>query len=311
MENAETYLENLRMEFMSMNESQSMERYGILIPANEVFFHLYTNKNQNDSQLITIDKKSIDDSNFNAAHPTRISVHGFQSGVDAFINYGIRDAWLSKGDYNYIFVEWKAATSFNYPIVVTCLGKVADEIGKLIDFLVQNNYIKLEELVMNGHSLGAHVVGFTARKFQNIKTVIGLDPANPLILNYCRFRLCETDAKYVESIHTNVGNLGYLTPIGKGSFYPNGGHSQPACPWYHSFLGICDHSMSIKYYAEAIQLNDFSSIKCKTFDQAVARKCGSEYSDVRMGGMDNTDNISGVYYVPVNDKPPYGMPQGP
>ncbi|XP_037827293.1 phospholipase A1 VesT1.02-like [Lucilia sericata] len=309
-DNVDTYLENVRKKYMEMNNSDSLDRRNIFFPQNDVFFHLYTNKNQVHSQLITIDKRSIDSSYFNPAHPTRISIHGFNSGPDGFINYGVRDAWLSKGDYNYIFVEWNAARYSNYAMVVTCLKHVAFDVGNLIDFLAQNNYIKLEELVMVGHSLGAHIVGFSARSFHNIKTIIGLDPASPLIKDNCEDRLCHKDAKYVESIHTNGGNFGYLTPIGRGSFYPNGGQSQPACPWYQKFIGICDHSMAIKYYAEAIQLNDFPSIKCKSYEDAIHKRCGKQLTAVRMGGMGDTDSISGVYYVPVSAKIPYGVPPG-
>ncbi|KNC34548.1 hypothetical protein FF38_00518 [Lucilia cuprina] len=315
MKNVDSYLSNATMEWVDMNDTESylesVERRNIFLPQNDVFFHLYTPKNLVHSQLITMDKKSIDESNFNAAYPTRISVHGFLSGPEGYINYGIRDAWLFTGNYNYIFVEWNAARYSNYALVVLSLRHVAFVLGNFLEFMSQNNYFKFEELVMNGHSLGAHIVGLSARSFHNIKTIVGLDPASPLIRNDCEFRLCARDAKYVESIHTNAGNLGYLTPIGRGSFYPNGGQSQPACPWYHFGVGICEHSMSIKYYAEAIQLNDFPSIKCNTYSDALRRRCGSVYSDVRMGGMGNTDNIDGVYYVPVNGKAPYGSVAGP
>lgn len=53
--------------------------------------------------------------------------------------------------------------------------------------------------------------------------VVGLDPALPFFrYNDLNGRLTETDATYVEVIHTSAGKLGYAKPIGMASFYPNG-----------------------------------------------------------------------------------------
>lgn len=43
-------------------------------------------------------------------------------------------------------------------------------------------------------------------------------------------RLCETDAEYVDVIHTDAGILGFPKSIGHADFYPNGGRAlQPGC----------------------------------------------------------------------------------
>lgn len=53
--------------------------------------------------------------------------------------------------------------------------------------------------------------------------IVGLDPASPLFkYDDVDGRLAETDASYVEVIHTCAGTLGFSKPIGMASFYPNG-----------------------------------------------------------------------------------------
>jgi len=163
-------------------------------------------------------------------------------------------------------------------------------------------------LTVIGHSLGAHVAGFTGKNTKNgkIDTIIGLDPALPLYsFDTPTKRLCSTDALYVESLQTNGGELGFLKPIGKGAFYPNGGKSQPGCGLDVS--GGCAHSRSYMYYAESVKLNDFPSVKCENYEYAVKKDCGATYSSVRMGALSNANMAAGDFYTPVNSKSPYGM----
>ena len=58
----------------------------------------------------------------------------------------------------------------------------------------------------------------------------GLDPAGPKFTNEEKdFRLDESDASYVDVIHTNAGVLGTSQRVGDIDFYPNGGKHQPGC----------------------------------------------------------------------------------
>ena len=62
-----------------------------------------------------------------------------------------------------------------------------------------------------------------------------MDPAGPYFTSTDTFiRLDETDAVYVDNIHTDADSillLGYGTgqPMGNIDFYPNSGHDQPGC----------------------------------------------------------------------------------
>lgn len=101
-----------------------------------------------------------------------------------------------------------------------------------IDYLVEHG-MNLEDLVVVGHSLGAHISGLAGKHIQGTKkigVIIGLDPAGPLFpFHKVNKRLADTDADYVHIIHTDAGHLSIESPIGHADFYPNGGNEQPGC----------------------------------------------------------------------------------
>ncbi|XP_061386832.1 phospholipase A1-like [Musca vetustissima] len=297
-------------EWVDLDEAESFleaaEQLEGRLSTNPVTFLLYTRSNPNGVE-ITTSSKTISASTFNPAHPTRFTIHGWTSSKDDFVNYGIRDAFFSVGDYNMITVDWGRARSVDYASSVLAVPGVGAKVAKLIDVLVKNHGMKLDDLEIIGHSLGAHVAGFTGKNISTGKahTIIGLDPALPLY-SYDKpdKRLSSTDAYYVESIQTNGGKLGFLKPIGKGAFYPNGGKSQPGCGI--DVTGSCSHSRSVEYFAEAVAKDDFTTVKCENYEDAVAKSCGSTYSSVRMGADTNAYMVAGDFYVPVNKESPYG-----
>ncbi|XP_055845479.1 phospholipase A1-like [Episyrphus balteatus] len=276
-----------------------------------VEYYLYTPKNPTNAQRIRQDDpSSIQNSNFNASIPTRIILHGYRSSSDAPVCSLIRDAIFNTGrSRNIICIDWSKIAQKTYPTARFVAPSVGEDLSEFVNFLLKNTKMSIDDLDFVGHSLGAHVGGIAAKhlKKQNktIRLIIGCDPALPLFdYNDCSSRLCHTDAKYVESIQTNGGRLGFLRPIGAGAFYPNGGVSQPGCGI--DPIGACSHSKSYMYLAEAIEKNDFPTMKCKNgYLSAVAKRCGNTYSSVKMAAVANI-GAKGVFYVPVNAEPPYG-----
>ncbi|EDV92797.1 pancreatic triacylglycerol lipase [Drosophila grimshawi] len=294
MDEAEEWLDN-----QEMLESRALS-------TSPVKFYLFTQSNPKKGQKITATSKSIASSNFNPAHPTRFVIHGWTQNYKAGMNKDICAAWLSQGDYNVIIVDWARARSVDYASSVVAVPKVGKKVASMVNFLVSNSGMSLNDLYVIGHSLGAHVAGYTGKNTNGqVHTIIGLDPALPLFnYNKPNKRLSSTDAWYVESIQTNGGGLGFLKPIGKGAFYPNGGKSQPGCPL--DVTGACSHARSCTYYAEAVSQDNFGTMKCGDYEAAVAKECGSTYSSVRMGADTNAYMVEGDFYVPVNSKAPFG-----
>lgn len=102
--------------------------------------------------------------------------------------------------------------------------KGAHALAELIEGLVKAE-MSLSDLVVIGHSLGAHIAGLTGKKFTTngrIGAIVGLDPAAVLFnVNETEYRLAKTDANYVQVIHTDIEGGGLLAygigqPLGHG-----------------------------------------------------------------------------------------------
>ncbi|XP_039948852.1 phospholipase A1-like [Bactrocera tryoni] len=288
-------------------EHEEKEKIMGRLDLSPVTYYLYTLSNQNDGQIITADKDSISNSHFDASHPTRVLIHGWTQSYKADMNVNIRDAWLSHGEYNIIVVDWARARSIDYVSSVAAVPGVGKKVASMIDYLVSNHGLNLDTLEVIGHSLGAQISGYVGKNVGagKIHAIVGLDPALPLF-SYSKpnKRLNSEDAHYVETIQTCGGKLGFLKPIGKSSFYPNGGKDQPGCGL--DLTGACSHARSCIYYAEAVRENNFPSMRCGDYEDAVSKECGGQYSAVKMGGLYNYEFVSGDYYVPVHSTAPYG-----
>ncbi|KAH8363334.1 hypothetical protein KR084_008454, partial [Drosophila pseudotakahashii] len=275
--------------------------------ANDVSFYLYTKNNPTEDKEIRAEASSIEDSHFDKNHGTRFVIHGWGGRYTDSMNVRITKAWLSKGNYNVIVVNWDRAQSVDYVSSVRAVPGAGTKVGEMIEYLHEHHGMSLESLDVIGHSLGAHVAGYAGKQVghQRVHTIVGLDPAMPLFsYDKPEKRLSTEDAFYVESIQTNGGEKGFLKPIGKGTFYPNGGKKQPGCGT--DIGGTCSHGRSVTYYVEAVTEDNFGSIKCKDYQDALANECGSTYSGVRMGAVTNAYMVDGDFYVPLNSEAPFG-----
>lgn len=289
-------------------EQYAKESASIQPRAGQVNFYLYTKSNPTSPRQISLnDASALANSNFNKNNPTRFVIHGWNNNYQSDVNVEIRSALLATGSYNVICVDWSSsAVTVNYASARYDVPSVGQVVANFIDFLNSSGGMSFGSLGLIGHSLGAHVSGFAAKLVRRgrVQTIHGLDPALPLFsYSDCGARLCSSDANYVESIQTNGGTLGFLEPIGKSAFYPNGGKSQPGCGI--DLTGGCAHSRSYIYYAESLRRNDFPTMKCGSYNSAVDNSCGSTYSNIRMGSASNF-GTSGYYYVPVKSSAPYG-----
>ncbi|KAH8312587.1 hypothetical protein KR044_011578, partial [Drosophila immigrans] len=298
-------------EWMDMDDAEDLLEKGEemegRISTNAVSFYLYTKSNPTKGEELKSKGSSVANSHFNKDHPTRFVIHGWTQNYKDSMNTDITKAWLSRGEHNVIIVDWSRARSVDYASSVLAVAGAGAKVGDMIKYLRDSHGMSLDTLYVIGHSLGAQVAGYTGKTVGQgkIHTIIGLDPAFPLFsYNKPNKRLSSDDAHYVESIQTNGGKLGFLKPIGKGAFYPNGGEKQPGCGV--DLTGSCSHKRSVIYYAEAVTEDNFGTIKCSDYENAVAKKCGSTYSGTRMGADTNAYMVEGDFYVPVNSNAPYG-----
>lgn len=105
------------------------------------------------------------------------------------------------------------------------------------------------------HKMNLHFHTFSwSLQFSHIflnNILAGLDPAGPLFESQDpRARLDQTDADFVDVIHSNgenliLGGLGSSQPMGHVDFYPNGGRMQKGCS--HLFVGAVSDIIWCKY----------------------------------------------------------------
>ena len=100
----------------------------------------------------------------------------------------------------------------------------------------------------------------------------GLDPAGLyFITDGTSFRLDESDAQYVDVIHTDAGVFGTTLASGHTDFWPNGGSSQPGCFFNCKHLQSRDnHNIRSKYFFSFYEIK-FWELLLILIDHTLAR----------------------------------------
>ena len=123
---------------------------------------------------------------------------------------------------------------------------IGHALGKLTESIDLFSESKSVKTFCVGHSLGSHVCGFTG-KTKKLDGIIAIDPAGPNFETHIEEnRLDKSDAKFVEVLHTDAGELGMVRPIGHVDIYLNGGKTQPDCPGWVTEIG-CSHLFPVFY----------------------------------------------------------------
>ncbi|XP_076278838.1 uncharacterized protein LOC143208345 [Lasioglossum baleicum] len=200
--------------------------------------------------------------------PTKVIVHGFGSSCDHVWVYEMRSALMTVHECNIVCVDWGPGSAVpNYVRAAANTRLVGRQLAKLIRSL----NVPLEKVHLIGFSLGAHVAGFAGAELGNVSRITGLDPAGPLFESQDpRARLDETDANFVDVIHSNgeqllLGGLGSWQPMGDVDFYPNGGRMQTGCSnlflgavsdiiWSSAVEGrsLCNHRRAYKLFTDSV-----------------------------------------------------------
>ncbi|XP_022092226.1 pancreatic lipase-related protein 2-like [Acanthaster planci] len=199
-------------------------------------FHLNTRKNPSLAQvLLNTDSASLLNSFFDPAKETKIICHGFTENGDKQWVVDMAMALLNYGDYNVIRVNWNEGSLALYSKSTANTRVVGAELSLLIDRIKAVYNITGQSIHLVGHSLGGHVMGYAGERQGDIGRITGLDPAGPYFeATDPRVRLDETDAVFVDVIHTNVNpiwtlGMGIYQPSGHLDFYVNGGDDQTGC----------------------------------------------------------------------------------
>jgi pancreatic triacylglycerol lipase len=122
----------------------------------------------------------------------------------------LRNAYLSRGDFNCITVDWSVgASTISHITARNRVPEAGQVVATFLSFL-ENYGLNMNQVYITGHELGAHIAGFAGKNTQGrINTIFGTDPAGrSFSLDNPDDRLAATDAQYVETIVTSGGNIG-------------------------------------------------------------------------------------------------------
>ncbi|XP_076619136.1 uncharacterized protein LOC143340746 [Colletes latitarsis] len=261
--------------------------------------------------------------------PTKVIVHGFGSSCDHVWVYEMRSALMTVHECNIVCVDWGPGSAVpNYVRAAANTRLVGRQLAKLI----RSMNVPLEKVHLIGFSLGAHVAGFAGAELANVSRITGLDPAGPLFESQDpRARLDETDANFVDVIHSNgeqllLGGLGSWQPMGDVDFYPNGGRMQTGCSnlflgavsdiiWSSAVEGrsLCNHRRAYKLFTDSVSPKcRFPAFPCERGYDGLLRgdcfPCGSKGMGRPCGDMGYYSDQSparGQLYLLTRDEEPF------
>ncbi|KXJ72792.1 pancreatic lipase-related protein 2 [Aedes albopictus] len=269
----------------------------------DVRFPVFNHRARHYPKFINLDDPDyLHEVGINPAGRIYIITHGFlESGkakwVERMINLILDQD--DEGTATCIVIDWGGGSSPPYNQASANIRLVGAVAAHMIHLIAEEYRLKnLDNVHMIGHSLGAHLAGYTGFYLQkdfNMKLgrISGLDPAelaftetNPIV------RLDVTDAKYVDIVHSDATpfvpkiGLGLYEPIGHLDFYPNGGFNQPGCDqtlrkrkdgmWISSMFQFfsCSHGRAIHLFTESIRSKcPFTAITCESYEQFLAGDC--------------------------------------
>lgn len=222
------------------------------------------------SQEYPFDLSLIEQSGFNSSQVTRIIVGGYFAKEDEeWIDEVVRQWHILDPSSNIIKVSWADANRGLYHTAAYNSRIVGRQLSLFLYYLDHMFDIDLDKFHLVGHSLGAHIAGFVGSDNEGrIARITGLDPAGPIFVELnASMRLDQTDAKFVDVVHTNGGTitkgaLGMSIPSGHVDYYCNGGSLQPGCYFSSVTKSImdpvervaCSHRRSYRYFIEIIKM---------------------------------------------------------
>ncbi|XP_053691869.1 pancreatic lipase-related protein 2-like [Sabethes cyaneus] len=285
-------------------------------PNENVTFWLYTRDTQNNpTELSLFHTDTIDRAPFAAGRPLIVLIHGYTGHRNYAPNTSIRPAYLDYGEFNIVSLDYNPlALEPCYYQAVRNLPTVANCTALLLDYMIERRMFTLNDIHVVGFSLGGQTSGMIGNylKAGKLKRVTGLDPAKPLFITApSEFKLDQSDAEFVQVIHTDVFARGILHPSGHTDFYINGGVEQPGCSNQTTgqTTGECNHNRAPEYYAESIASEvGFYGYRCAHWYLYMLGLCRfNEQSTVALMGAHTPNTTRGLYFLNSNVQSPFAQ----
>ncbi|XP_065341101.1 phospholipase A1-like [Cloeon dipterum] len=265
----------------------------------------------------TTDENSLSESGLDPELPLKLLIHGYNGSLNNPPMNKIGRAYAAEGGSNVVMLDWSAYTNIPcYPTAVLNAWQVGRCTAQALQDMAAWTGAPRKfflDLHIVGFSLGAHVAGFAGSylKPNRISRITGLDPALPFFQSLNRsWRLDQSDARFVDVVHTNAGQLGKLGNVGHADFYVNGGSTQPACD-HSEKPALCSHLMAPAYFAESIEegTKGFFGYPCRSFLYYAAGWCNETIArkDSIVMGEFCPMTARGVFMVDTGMARPYAL----
>lgn len=220
---------------------------------------------------------------YDTSLPTYFIIHGWTNTYDAKPLLFLKKQWLKNFNANIISVDWSCKANDYFKAATINVKTVGDYIGQMILHLLKNYNLKLSEIIVFGHSMGAHIAGFCGKYVmshsldgEKIAYIAASDPAGPCFtlpnINPASFRLDALDALYVQVLHCTDGLTGTLEPLGSANVYFNKGTNiQCGCgipaetDYVNQCEPFCSHNNCLLYFIYSLtETNNFKAKKIAT-----------------------------------------------
>ncbi|XP_026480171.1 uncharacterized protein LOC113386617 [Ctenocephalides felis] len=281
-------------------------------PDPDVRFYLFTRRNPTVRQYVifgrTVEESNITKSNFDPKLPTKVIIHGYNSDMYLGPLIDMRAEYLQRDRYNIFALDWSPlAPSPCYPTAVHNTRHAGECLAQMLTTLRK---IGAKNVHVIGFSLGAHVPNFAAVAMRPhvIERVTGLDPAMPLFATAePDDRLDESDALFVDVIHTNALVQGQIISSGHVDFYMNGGVTQPGCWQGPENPFACSHHRAPDYFCESINSRKgFWGWSCPSFLYYLLGLCPPRSNQIQ-AGEDCAPNSKGFHLVETRSDMPFAL----
>lgn len=235
---------------------------GLPLSQTDVTYFVYTRDNPDVPVLLRSYSANL--SPIDPRNEVKFIIHGWMESANRTYMRAIENAYIQRGNYNIIGVDWQRPALNEYSISARNTKTVGRELANFIMKLNREAGIPLSQIHIVGHSLGAHLAGFAGKDIirrtgRKVSRITALDAAGPLYESPIPVdennRLDKNDAEFVDCIHTDGGIFGMVQPIGHVDFYPNGGlPRQPGCA-----------IINIRQLSSRVIIDDSKYIYCSFF----------------------------------------------
>lgn len=234
-----------------------------------------------------------------------IYVHGFTDDPNQGSFAAISRGFIDRGQYSVLALDGSSLINWLYLRATTYVRFIGEKLGSILADLVKAG-LPASHIHIIGHSLGAHISGFTGKQFTNLTgqkvgRISGLDPAGPCFAQLdISLKLNATDGAFIDVIHTNGGVAGLKEAVGQVDYYPNEGFQQPAC-----LLDTCSHSRAWQYFAESLHdETSYPAVHCASWDAFKKGQCNQTTSYM---GLASQPGTVGNYYLQTASESPFGL----